>query len=104
MGVAMAIGLFNGLGSVAMVPTHVWDAVPGDVVSSVVLAAAAATAAGVGIKEYRLEEPESLRDPLIVHAGEEALLLRQSKIDTYQHTHTQLHTFLRLVIAGSLAH
>lgn len=29
MGIAMAVGLFDKLESVAMVPTHVWDAVPG---------------------------------------------------------------------------
>lgn len=69
MGVAIAIGLFSGLGSVAMVPTHVWDAVPGDVVSSVVLAAAAATAAGVKINGYVSERPESEDDPMIIHAG-----------------------------------
>lgn len=69
MGVAIAIGLFSGLGSVAMVPTHIWDAVPGDVVSSVVLAAAAATAAGVSINEYDSEVPGSDKGPMIIHAG-----------------------------------
>jgi hypothetical protein len=29
MGIALAVGLFDRLESVAMVPTHVWDAVPG---------------------------------------------------------------------------
>lgn len=69
MGVAMAVGLFDKLESVAMVPTHVWDAVPGDVVSSVILAAAAATAAGLSINEYAGDAPESVGGPLIVHAG-----------------------------------
>jgi hypothetical protein len=31
MGIALAVGLFDRLESVAMVPTHVWDAVPGAV-------------------------------------------------------------------------
>ncbi|WIA39152.1 hypothetical protein OEZ86_005280 [Tetradesmus obliquus] len=69
MGVAMAVGLFDKLESVAMVPTHVWDAVPGDVVSSVILTAAAATAAGLSINEYAADAPESVGGPLIVHAG-----------------------------------
>lgn len=69
MGVAMAVGLFSSLDSVAMVPTHVWDAVPGDVVSSVVLAAAAATSAGAGINEYKADAPESAKEPMVVHAG-----------------------------------
>ncbi|KAF6257117.1 male sterility protein-domain-containing protein [Scenedesmus sp. NREL 46B-D3] len=69
MGVAMAVGLFDKLSSVAMVPTHVWDAVPGDVVSSVILAAAAATSAGLTINEYADEAAEAAGGPLIVHAG-----------------------------------
>lgn len=70
MGVAMAIGLFDYLDSVAMVPTHVWDAVPSDVVTSVILAAAAATAAGVGVNEYQDSAVGSNEDPMIVHAGQ----------------------------------
>lgn len=52
-----------------MVPTHVWDAVPSDVVTSVILAAAAATAAGVLINEYQDSKYGSNADPMIVHAG-----------------------------------
>jgi hypothetical protein len=52
-----------------MVPTHVWDAVPSDVVTSVILAAAAATAAGVQINEYPESKFGSNADPMIVHAG-----------------------------------
>lgn len=69
MGVAMAVGLFDSLDSVAMKPTHVWDAVPGDVVSSVIIAAAAATAAKMDVNEYRDEVPSSTEEPMIVHAG-----------------------------------
>lgn len=69
MGVAMAVGLFDRLESVAMVPTHVWDAVPGDVVSSVILAAAACTSAGVTVNEYQSSPYGSNNDPLVVHAG-----------------------------------
>eukprot|EP00878_Enallax_costatus_P005649 GHUV01005923.1.p1 GENE.GHUV01005923.1~~GHUV01005923.1.p1 ORF type:complete len:571 (+),score=168.70 GHUV01005923.1:688-2400(+) len=69
MGVAMAIGLFDRLESVAMVPTHVWDAVPGDVVSSVILATAAATAAKVDFNQYRNSKIGSSEDPPVVHAG-----------------------------------
>lgn len=69
MGIAMAVGLFDRLESVAMVPTHVWDAVPGDVVSGVILAAAAATAARMAINEYAAECPAAAADPMIVHAG-----------------------------------
>ncbi|KAF8068303.1 L-aspartate oxidase [Scenedesmus sp. PABB004] len=66
MGVAMAVGLFDRLESVAMVPTHVWDAVPGDVVCSAILATAAATAARVAVNQYANARPG---DPLVVHAG-----------------------------------
>lgn len=69
MGVAMAIGLFDHLDSVAMVPTHVWDAVPGDVVTSVILATAAATAAKMDIHEYKTSRIGKQDDPLVVHAG-----------------------------------
>jgi len=69
MGVATAIGLFDCLESVAMVPTHVWDAVPGDVVTSAILAAAAATSAGLNINEYKDSRIGSNADPMIVHAG-----------------------------------
>lgn len=69
MGVATAIGLFDCLESVAMVPTHVWDAVPGDVVTSAILAAAAATSAGLKINEYKDSRIGSNADPMIVHAG-----------------------------------
>lgn len=69
MGVAMAIGLFDSLDSVAMVPTHVWDSVPGDMVTSVVLAASAAMAAGVRINEYKDSSIGSNDDPMIFHAG-----------------------------------
>lgn len=71
MGVAMAIGLFDVKESVALVPTHVWDAVPSDVVTSVILAAAAATLAGLKINEYKDSTIGSNSDPMIVHAGEE---------------------------------
>jgi hypothetical protein len=69
MGVAMAIGLFDYLDSVAMVPTHVWDAVPSDVVTSVILAAAAAVCAGLNINEYKDSPIGDNTDPMIVHAG-----------------------------------
>jgi len=69
MGVATAIGLFDCLESVAMVPTHVWDAVPGDVVTSAILAAAAATSAGLKINEYKDSTIGYNDDPMIVHAG-----------------------------------
>jgi len=46
-GAAMAIGLFDCLGSVASHPMGVWDIVPCDLVGSVIIAAAAAVAAGV---------------------------------------------------------
>lgn len=78
MGVAMAIGLFDVQESVAMVPTHVWDAVPSDVVTSVILAAAAATMAGVSINEYKDSTIGSNADPMIVHAG--ALLLHAVRL------------------------
>lgn len=74
MGVAMAIGLFDVQESVAMVPTHVWDAVPSDVVTSVILAAAAATLAGIKINEYQDSPIGSNSDPMIVHAGERVIL------------------------------
>lgn len=67
MGVACAIGLFSTLSSVAMVPTHVWDAVPGDLVSAVILAAAAATAAQVHIDGYGDRDVKTA--PLILHAA-----------------------------------
>eukprot|EP00879_Flechtneria_rotunda_P009277 GHRR01009712.1.p1 GENE.GHRR01009712.1~~GHRR01009712.1.p1 ORF type:complete len:439 (+),score=125.12 GHRR01009712.1:755-2071(+) len=69
MGVAMAVGLFDRLDSVALVPTHVWDAVPGDIVSSVILATAAATAAQIEINRYKNSTIGSNEDPLVVHAG-----------------------------------
>jgi hypothetical protein len=69
MGVAMATGLFDYLDSVAMVPTHVWDAVPSDLVTSVILAAAAAVCAGVHINEYKDSPIGNNADPMIVHAG-----------------------------------
>jgi hypothetical protein len=45
-GAAMAIGLFDCLGSVASRPMGVWDIVPADLVGSAIIAAAAALAAG----------------------------------------------------------
>jgi hypothetical protein len=44
---AMASGLFDCLGSVASKPLHVWDVVPADQVASIILASAAAVAAGL---------------------------------------------------------
>eukprot|EP00882_Tetradesmus_deserticola_P013375 GHRQ01014200.1.p1 GENE.GHRQ01014200.1~~GHRQ01014200.1.p1 ORF type:complete len:468 (+),score=166.28 GHRQ01014200.1:148-1551(+) len=69
MGIAMAVGLFDKLESVAMVPTHVWDAVPGDVVCGVILAAAAATCARMDINMYSDAVPACKADPMVVHAG-----------------------------------
>ena len=44
---AMATGLYHSLQCVSSQPLHVWDVVPGDMVANVVLATAAAVAAGV---------------------------------------------------------
>lgn len=46
-GAAMAIGLFDSLGSVASRPLGVWDIVPADLVAAAVIASAAAVSAGV---------------------------------------------------------
>lgn len=48
-GAAMAIGLFDCLGSVASHPLGVWDIVPSDLVGSSIIAAAAAVASGVSV-------------------------------------------------------
>ena len=46
----MAIGMFDSLASVASQPLGVWDVVPADQVAGVIVAAAAAMAAGVGAR------------------------------------------------------
>lgn len=91
MGVAMAIGLFDRLDSVAMVPTHVWDAVPGDVVSSVILATAAATSAKMDINQYRDSKIGNSEDPLVVHAGVCEQLIKMSELPV---EHTWCHPLL----------
>ncbi len=47
--ILQAIGLFDGVNSVALEATHVWDVIPGDRVASVILATAAAMSAGLTI-------------------------------------------------------
>ncbi|KAI8472007.1 MAG: male sterility protein-domain-containing protein [Monoraphidium minutum] len=49
---AQAVGFYDNLDSFAMVPTNIWDVVPGDMVSSVVVASAAAVSAHAHIDGY----------------------------------------------------
>ncbi len=46
---SQAIGLFDGVNSVALAPTHVWDVIPGERVASIILATAALMSAGLSI-------------------------------------------------------
>lgn len=93
--ITLALGLYDRPDSVALAPTHVWDIVPGDLVSSAILATAAAVSAGIANELNRgtatrglgAEEPSRMRQtgsstagrpchafsrlqtPLIVHAA-----------------------------------
>jgi hypothetical protein len=69
LALAMAIGMFDCIDSVALVPTHVWDAVPSDVVTSAILAAAAAVCAGLDLRCIGPASSSSA-DPFIIHAGD----------------------------------
>jgi hypothetical protein len=73
LGLAFSIGMFDYLDSVAMVPTHVWDAVPSDVVASAILATAAAMCADLDDTRDVGGRTDLARnstgDPFIVHAG-----------------------------------
>lgn len=78
--------MFDHLDSVAMVPKHVWDAVPSDVVMSAILATAAAMCAGLDAVGGCIHPTaNSTADPFIVHAG--AMMCRAAceSLIRYQH-------------------
>jgi hypothetical protein len=86
---ALAIGFYHSLGCVSSQPLHVWDIMPGDMVSNAVLAAAAATAANIDfpIPTASAAATAKAADPAIAGASKRPMLIvHSSSSSTYPMT------------------